>query len=274
MPLIENRSGTSKLINLFGEFPEVNTPLMIHTNVIKKSSIEFVFPKRHGKVRIFADAHLRKTSYSIKGRLPHTHIETAWLEAAYRLLRTADSACCKDRRHGIGNGFLHQIKALMSLIGTAKGVTFGGNYIAFNVSDIILLHNDVRIYKNQPVIFIVRGSYSSGTVIPGESGSRVIFPEEFNIQFFSEQVNRGPKVQQRAIIHNHHLKIGIRLQGQGIQQLVKFFLTVVDGDDDRNVYQCCQYSLRLLAGQFMDLFGTFVHLELQESAFQFPVIEF
>src|SRR5690606_240534 len=143
MPLIENRSSTSKLINLFGEFPEVNTALVIHTDVIKKGSFESVFPKRHGKVRIFADAHLRKTSYSIKGRLPHAHIETARLEAAYRLLRTADSACCTDRRHGIGNGFLHQIKALMCLIGTAKGITFGGNYIAFNVCNIILLRDDV-----------------------------------------------------------------------------------------------------------------------------------
>src|SRR5690606_10095308 len=139
MPLIENRSGTAKLINLFGEFPEVNTPLVTHTDVIKKGSFESVFPKRHGKVRIFADAHLRKTSYFIKGRLPHAHIETARLEAAYRLLRTADSACCKDRRHGIGNGLLHQIKALMSFIGTSKGITFGSDNIDFNISDIILL---------------------------------------------------------------------------------------------------------------------------------------
>src|SRR5690606_840872 len=107
----------------------------------------------------------------------HAHIETARLEAAYRLLRTADSACCKDRRHGIGNGFLHQIKALMRLIGTSKGITFGSDNIDFNISDIILLHNDIRIYKNQPVIIIVRRGYSSGTVIPGKSGSRVVFPE-------------------------------------------------------------------------------------------------
>ena len=123
MTLIQYWARTTKLINLFGEFPQVNSTFVINTDIIKKSCCKTVFPESHGKIGIFADAHFRKTTNLFESRFSNAHIKTSRLKFANRFLTATNSACGKNGSHGIGNCFLHQIKTFVGFVGATKSVT-------------------------------------------------------------------------------------------------------------------------------------------------------
>lgn len=135
---------------------------MKNTDIIEKCRREAIFPKLHGKIGIFADAHFGEAAHFFEGGFPHAHVETARLKFGYGFFAAADAARGKNGGHGIGYGFLHEVEPFVRFVGATKSVAGNCRNVFFDVLNIIAFYNHIGIDENKPVAFC-----SAGTVVSG-----------------------------------------------------------------------------------------------------------
>ncbi|OAV71288.1 hypothetical protein Barb7_03199 [Bacteroidales bacterium Barb7] len=220
-----------RIIYLLIELFPVGAAFMIHPSGREEADFIPCLADADAKINILPETHLGKAPKFLKHTSPYAHIEAAGIEFIQLLFSPPDASRCKERSHGVIDGFLNVCETVGSLVGTAKCIGTGRLYFFAEEFDVIGRQDTVGIQYNQILTAGFRRSVvscQSGTSV----GNVIIGYRQFiRIGFYNVLT-----LYIRAVLYDNNLKVSRRLSGQTVEKFLYFAGTVIYGDDEGEIH--------------------------------------
>ena len=220
-------------MHLLEELLQVRAPLVPHPRFREQPTSIPTFKDPDTEIDVLTKTHLRKASQFLINILPHSHIETTWIELVQLLFPSTDTSRSKERSHGIVNGLLHIGKRIMSPVRTAECIRLLPLEFSLNLLQISFRENTIRIQYQH--IFSISSLHP---IVTGLSGTGIHFIIIMYSQTVGIFVHHILTRYSRTILHYNHFKVTKCLSCQTIKQFIHFIGTIVYGYDKRISHDC------------------------------------